>query len=329
MTEVRIIKISNDDDGQRLDRWIKRAAPDLPYGLVQKLIRKGGIRINGKRAKADQKLEKGQEVRLPPSEKKAPVKKKKLSDADRDFIKSLVIYEDDYVIALNKTHGLATQGGTNTERHIDGMLEAFMDHEGTKPKLVHRLDKDTSGVLLLAKNTKAAQEMGRIFKGKEIRKIYWALVSPVPQIYEGTISAPLKKAGGTNRERMRVDEEEGKYAVTDYSVIETANTEAAFVAFWPHTGRTHQIRAHAEVMNCPIIGDPKYKRREIVHEHEVVDLSALPLADRLHLHAFKISCPHPSGKGVLDVSAPLAPELRKSWQELGFDPDYNEEPFDG
>lgn len=327
MSDIRLFTISPDDDGQRVDRWIKRNAPDLPYVLVQKLLRKGQIRIDGKRAKPDTKLVAGQEIRLPPYEKQKKPPPKPITEKDIDFIKSLVIYDDGDVIALNKPHDLAVQGGTNTERHIDGLLDGLMNKEGVRPRLVHRLDKDTSGVLLLARSAKVAKELGHMFKGRDIKKIYWALVSPVPEIYDGTIRAPLVKAGGANKERMRIDDEEGKNAVTDYRVLDVAGSEAAFVAFWPRTGRTHQIRVHAEFMNCPILGDPKYKHRDIEHEHEKIDLEGMNLPDRLHLHAYRIMLPHPTRPGTLDITAPLPPELAKSWRGFGFDTSSKEDPF--
>lgn len=328
MAEARILIVESDDNGQRLDRWIKRMAPDLPYVLVQKLLRKGQIRIDGKRAKPDTRLVEGQEVRLPAADTKAPKKEKKLSGDDIAFIKSLVIYDDGDIIAINKPYELAVQGGSKIERHVDGLLDGLVNADGVRPRLVHRLDKDTSGVLLLARSAEVAKELGHMFKGRDIKKIYWAIVSPVPEIYDGTINAPLVKAGGTNKERMKIDKEEGKNAVTEYRVLETAGTEAAFVAFWPKTGRTHQLRAHAEHMNCPILGDRKYARRVIVHEHEKIDLGAMDLAPRLHLHAQRIILPHPTQKGVLDITAPLPPELLKSWRTLGFDAHLKEDPFE-
>ncbi|MFP4314574.1 MAG: RluA family pseudouridine synthase, partial [Alphaproteobacteria bacterium] len=204
--------------------------------------------------------------------------------------------------------------------------------EGIKPRLVHRLDKDTSGVLLLARSSKVAKALGESFKRRDVKKIYWALVSPVPEIYDGTIKAPLIKAGGKNKERMRIadhdgDEEDAKMAITDYRVLDVVGSETAFIAFWPRTGRTHQIRVHAEYMNCPIIGDPKYKNRDIVHEHEHIDLQGMHLAGRLHLHARRIILAHPVNNSVLDISAPLPPDLDKSWKTLGFDTHYTEDPF--
>lgn len=330
MSDIRLINVSADDDGQRLDRWLKRVAPDLPYVLVQKLLRKGQIRIDGKRAKPDAKLSTGQEVRLPPySGEKKIYAPQRPSEQDAAFMRSLVIYDDGEVMAINKPEGWAVQGGTNTKRHIDGLLEVLADKNGVKPRLVHRLDKDTSGVLLLARSAQAARELGAAFKGRGIRKTYWALISPVPEIYDGTIKAPIAKAGGTNKERMVVDFEEGKSAITEYKVMEAAGGEIAFVAFWPRTGRTHQIRVHAEYMGCPILGDMKYSRREIEHEHEQIDLEGMTLSKRLHLHAQRLVLPHPLRKGkMLDISAPLPPELAKSWRKLGFDAATKEDPFE-
>lgn len=331
MSDVRIIEVNEDDDGQRLDRWLKRVAPDLPYVLVQKLLRKGQIRMDGKRAKPDTKISAGQEVRLPPRDNKPKEKTKKITPEDIAYIKSLVIYEDEDLIAINKPCGLATQGGTGMERHVDGLMEGLKDKEGVKPRLVHRLDKDTSGVLIVAKSAKVAKALGESFKGRDVKKIYLALVAPVPEIRDGTINAPLSKAGGTNKERMRVDEEEGKTAITDYIVIDSALNDIALVAFWPRTGRTHQLRVHAELIGCPIIGDKKYKRQvEKEHMHEAdVDLSSLPLSDRLHLHAYRIVLPHPMRGGkILDITAPLGPDLKKSFKALSFDTKFPDDPFE-
>lgn len=328
---VRHIKVSDDDDGQRLDRWLKKHVPEIPYGLAQKLIRKGQFRVDGKRVKADTRLSAGQEVRIPPHQDKPKNVKPKLSKEDAAFIKSLVIYDDGDVIALNKPCGLPTQGGSKVKRHIDGMLDALVDESGVRPRLVHRLDKDTSGILLLARSGKVAKALGEQFKGRGVKKIYWALVSPAPESQAGTIKAPLVKAGGPNRERMIVDDAEGKKAITEYEVIEHALDKAAFMAFWPRTGRTHQIRVHAELMGCPVIGDNKYKGLPAAkgeHKREPQDFSDLKLARRLHLHAQRIICDHPVKKETLDIQAPLPPELRKNWQALGFDPDFKDDVFE-
>lgn len=331
--ELKIIKVKNDDDGQRLDRWIKKNAPDMPYVLAQKLLRKGAIRVDGKRAKPDSRLSAGQEVKIPPynmpSEGDVP-KKRKLSDADHVFIRSLVIYDDGEVLAINKPHGIATQGGTGQKKHIDGMLEALANDEGVVPRLVHRLDKDTSGVLLLARSAKVARELGDAFKGRDVKKIYWAIVSPCPEMFDGTIKAPILKAGGMGNEKMVIDEEEGKFALTDYVVVEHADRAAAFVAFWPRTGRTHQIRIHAHVMGTSILGDGKYKGVKDPESKRIeADLRDMELTRRLHLHAQRITMKHPTRHGkILDIRAPLPPELVNSWRMLGFNPKYKGDPFE-
>lgn len=329
---IRKITVSEDDDGQRLDRWLKKHVPEIPYGLAQKLIRKGQFRVDGKRAKADTRLAKGQEVRVPPHEDKPKDAKPRLSAEDAAFIRSLVIHDDGDIIALNKPYGLPCQGGSKVKRHIDGMLDALADKKGVRPRLVHRLDKDTSGVLLLARSAKVAKALGAQFKGRDIKKIYWAIVSPTPDAMGGTIRAALIKAGGGNKERMVVDEKEGKNAVTEFEVLEHAHKQAAFVAFWPRTGRTHQIRVHAELIDSPIVGDPKYRGIPAApgeHKMEPQDLSDLHLAKRLHLHARQIVCKHPTRNGMLDISAPLPPDLKNSWKALGFNPNNKDEVFEG
>ncbi len=331
---VRKIEVKQDDDGQRLDRWVKKNVPEIPYILIQKLLRKGQMRVDGKRAKADMRLTAGQEVRIPPVKERGRPDKEKITDKDKAFIKSLVIYEDADVIALNKPHGLATQGGSKTNYHIDGLLDGLKNKEGVRPRLVHRLDKDTSGVLLLARSAKIARKLGDSFKDRNVKKIYWAICCPAPHRAEGTIKAPLLKAGGNNKERMVVDEKEGKIAITDFIVLENALTSAAFVAFWPRTGRTHQIRVHAELIGCPIVGDKKYSRlpeQEETHEARRVaeaDLKHMKLSDRLHLHARRVILPHPGRKGTLDITAPLPNDLAKSWKALGFSSNLKEDPFE-
>lgn len=329
---VQHIEIKADDDGQRLDRWLKKQG--MPFALIQKAIRKGEVRVDSKRAKADTRLVAGQTVRIPPIETKISTAKDKLTDKDKAYIKSLIIYEDADVIAINKPSGIASQGGSKQSRYIDFYLDALKDKSGVRPRLVHRLDKDTSGVLLLARSAKAATALGDAFKGRDIKKIYWAITCPAPDRPEGTIKAPLAKAGGSNKERMVVDEKEGKMAITDFVVMESAMTSAAFVAFWPRTGRTHQIRVHAELIGCPIVGDKKYARLPEQEEwHEArrkaeADLKGIDLANRLHLHARRIVLDHPMKKGKLDITAPLPPELKKSWKVLGFSPNLKGDPFE-
>ncbi len=333
-SNLRYITVKDDDDGQRLDRWIKKYVPDMPYVLAQKLMRKGQIRVDGKRVKPDTRLVSGQEIKIPPFESKTQdkikVHKKKITDDDIEFMRSLVIYEDEHVIALNKPADFAVQGGTNTKHHIDGLLEVFKNKDGVVPRLVHRLDKGTSGILLLARSAKCARELGFAFKNRDVRKIYWGVVSPTPDAYEGTIKAPIVKSEG-DYEKMVIDEKEGKFALTEYCVIENAGRAAAFVAFWPRTGRTHQIRVHAaEALGSAIIGDRKYRA---IKDEECklidADLEGMDLPKRLHLHARRLILPHPMISGrVLDVTAPLSPELVKSWKNLGFNHKYKQDPFE-
>lgn len=322
MSNVRHLKVAKDDDGQRMDRWLKRHVPELPYVLAQKLLRQGQIRVDSKRAKPDTRLKAGQDVRIPPiASAETRVKKRKtISDKDAAFIKSLVIYDDGDVIALNKPNDLGTQGGTKMKRHIDGLLDALKNREGVRPRLVHRLDKDTSGVLLLARSAEAARKLGESFKGRDVKKIYWAIVTPVPQMEQGTIKAALVKAGGRNKEKVVVDEKEGKKSRTEYTVIERMGNKAAFVAFWPRTGRMHQLRVHAQLIGCPILGDGKYGGQD-------AKVEGMDTVRRLHLHARRIICPHPIRKGVIDITAPLPPELMTSWKIFGFSPNLKADPF--
>ncbi len=332
----RFVKVKDDDDGQRLDRWLKKNVPELSYVLAQKLLRKGQIRVNGKRAKPDSHLIAGQEVKIPPSAmqtvqgKSFKTDKPKITDKDHAFMRSLVIYEDDDVIALNKPYDLAVQGGSKTKRHIDGLLEVFADKEGVKPRLVHRLDKETSGVMLLARSAKVARVLGQSFKRHDVRKIYWAVVSPAPEGYEGTIKAPIIKSGG-DYEKMEINDEEGKFALTEYAVIENAGREAAFVAFWPRTGRTHQIRVHAaQVLGCGILGDRKYQSIKDEESKRIdADMAGMDIAKRMHLHAHRLILPDPSNpRQLLDITAPLPKDLVQSWKSLGFNHKYKQDPFE-
>ena len=331
MSGVRHIEVIEDDDGQRLDRWLKRRVPEIPYGLLQKLIRKGQLRVDGKRAKTDTRLTAGQVVRVPPVEGQGAKseRKKRISAEDAAFIKSLDIYDDGDVLAINKPYDLATQGGSKVGRNVDDLMEALKNEEGVKPRLVHRLDKETSGVMLLARSAKVAKTLGDTFKGRDVKKIYWAICAPVPEIQQGQIKAPIHKIGMPGREHIVVDEE-GKFAHTEYAVIEAAHRQAAFIAFWPRTGRMHQIRVHAAFMGCPVLGETKYKApHDPDSKLPPPDFGQMTLAKRLHLHARRIVLPHPVKKSMLDIAAPLPPELKKSWKEFGFDANYKEDPFEG
>ncbi len=330
---MKIMTIKQDDDGQRMDRWLKKNVPEMPYVLAQKLMRKGAIRMDGKRVKPETRITEGAEIKIPNFDINPPRTEKHvmtITPEDEEFLRSIIIYEDEDVIALNKPAGISVQGGTNTKRHIDGLLDLLKNKDDVAPRLVHRLDKDTSGILLLARTAKAARELGFAFQQGKVRKIYWAIVSPTPEVLEGTIKAPLLKSGGTF-ETMIIDEEEGKYAQTEYCVIESAGRAAAFVAFWPRTGRTHQIRVHAaQAMGSAVLGDHKYRA---VKDEECklidADLKDMDLAKRLHLHAHRVILPHPIQNGkILDIRAPLAPELIKSWKSLGFNHKLKTDPFE-
>lgn len=312
-TKVRMAEVKEGDVGMRLDRWFSREIPALPHGRLQKLLRTGQVRVSGARVGANARLEAGQTIRIPPipglSENPAPAPRApRVSDADARDLQARVLYRDDDVIALNKPAGLAVQGGTGTSRHLDGMLEALQFDAGERPKLVHRLDRDTSGVLLLARSSRAAAALTRAFRGRGVEKTYWALVLGVPKPKQGTIDLALAKSTGpTGREKME-ESEEGDDAVTDYRVRENMK-RASWVELWPHTGRTHQLRAHMAAIGTPIIGDQKYGGPE----------SKLPgISPKLHLHAAQIALRLPSGKQVT-IAAPLPEHMAQTWALFGFE----------
>jgi len=314
--------VAEVEDGVRLDRWLKKHYPDMTFGNLQKILRTGQLRVDGKRAKGDARLVAGQSIRVPP-QLATPMPKidRGLSQRDTDFIQSLVIYKDEYVIALNKPAGLATQGGSKISKHIDGMLEG-LSVDGIKPHLVHRLDKDTSGVLLLARNPRIAKALGELFQERDIRKYYWAITVPAPLQYQGKIRSILAKVDGPGGEKVQgVSEGEGKPALTYYQVIETAGTKVAWVAFWPRTGRTHQIRVHALEIGCPLLGDYKYSH----DQHILEELPDLP--KMLHLHARRLILPHPVTGKKLDITAPLDPHMKKTWKFFNFNPEDKSDPF--
>ena len=325
MSELENIVITDADDGQRLDRWLKKHFSGVSFGQMQKILRTGQLRIDGKRAKGDARLVKGQIVRIPPQLRGigVVVEREGVSPKDAAFIQSLVIYKDDDLIAINKPSGLATQGGSKINRHVDGMLDALRYGHEERPHLVHRLDKDTSGVLLLARSTAAAREMGHIFAGREIRKYYWAITVPAPLEAEGRIRSAIAKVEGRGGERMMaVDEDSGKMSLTMYHTVDSLGDQIAWVAFWPRTGRTHQIRVHAAQMGCPLLGDGKYGHDEA---DELVFNSILAgpeMASNLHLHARRLIFNHPRTGKKVDIVAPLDGHMKKTFAHLGFD--YND-----
>ena len=276
MSGVEIKKVKDVDDGMRLNRWFLKYYPGLSLGRFQKLLRTKQIKVDGKKAEASLKLAAGQEIRVPPLENESkPVERQGVSAKDAAYIQSMVIYKDENIIALNKPSGLAVQGGTNTTRHVDGMLEALCFGAPEKPKLVHRIDKDTSGILVLARNRKTADLLTKAFREHLLQKTYLALTCGCPKKTDGEIRAPLEKAG-----EKSVVSAAGKPSVTVYEVLDHAGDKFALLAASPLTGRTHQIRVHLEHIGCPIVGDDKYFGGERRKFGEI--------ADKLHLHAYKI-----------------------------------------
>lgn len=321
MMDVRHIKVPNDDEGQRLDRWLKNNIAEISFVMAQKLIRTGQIRVDGKRAKPDTRLKAGQEIRLPPMDAR-PEKTDgyRLRDDDAEMIRRSVLFDDGHILVLNKPAGVATQGGNKIERHIDGMLEALTGADGIKPRLVHRLDKDTSGVLLLARSAEIARQLGRMFQGRDMRKIYWAITSPAPTSMAGEIKAPLRKeTTGPDKDKMIVDPQEGQNAYTLFEVMDIAGKTAAFVAFMPKTGRTHQIRVHAAHKGFPLLGDAKYGTKAAIEGPGITQ--------RLHLHARSLEFIHPLTRKSVKFSAPLPDDLSRSWEALGFSRKPDREPF--
>jgi 23S rRNA pseudouridine955/2504/2580 synthase len=313
---VQTVAVSGDENGMRLDRFFEARFPGLPFSHIQRIIRKGEVRVNGKRAQPKDRLEAGQMVRVPPLKLEAPKPRDDAPAAqkDRAFLKSITLYEDADVLVLNKPMGLSVQGGSGTTRHIDGMLDALRGRDGQKPRLVHRLDKDTAGCLLIAKTRFAASALAKTFRTRAARKIYWALVAGVPRPKQGRISTFLAKEEREEDSFMRIarhGEEGASHAVTYYAVVETAAHKLAWLSLKPVTGRTHQLRAHMAHIGHPIVGDPKYFSLENWQ---------LPggLQNKLHLLARRIVIAHPRG-GTIDVSAPLPPHMQQSWNLLGLD----------
>jgi 23S rRNA pseudouridine955/2504/2580 synthase len=319
---VQTRQITRDETGMRLDRWFQRHFPGLSHGALQKLMRTGQVRLDGKRVEGKDRVEEGQTVRLPPGVSTAPPVKAKAaaivrSERDDKEIQRMVIHRDDHVIALNKPPGLAVQGGTGTARHIDGMLDGLRFGSEERPRLVHRLDKDTSGLLLIARTALAARKLTEAFRDRRTEKLYWAVVLGGPPRAEGTIDLPLaKRMAGPERELVQIDEEEGQRAITDFKVMDKAAKLASLLALWPRTGRTHQLRVHCAEIGCPILGDGKYG----TPGEQASMLDNVADAGRLHLHARRLRLPHPA-KGELRLEAEPPPHFRRTIEALGFSTD--------
>jgi 23S rRNA pseudouridine955/2504/2580 synthase len=327
VTGVENKSVSADEDGLRLDRWFKKHFPNLPHSRLQKLTRTGQIRVDGKRVKTADRLLSGQNVRVPPmgldtNENSRIPKPKKITANPEDLamIQASIIYEDIMAVAINKPSGLASQGGTGTSRHVDGLMAALADdHE--RPKLVHRLDRDTSGVLLLAKTSKSAASLAKSFRDRSARKVYWAIIAGVPKVERGRIDLALKKAGSRGSERMVWDDQErGDKASTDYAVLEKAGRFASLVAMMPLTGRTHQLRAHMAAIGHPILGDGKYGGEKSI-------LPGMSLPRGMLLHARSLDLPHPSGKGRLFIEADPPKAFTEALLTFNFNPSELRDPF--
>jgi 23S rRNA pseudouridine955/2504/2580 synthase len=322
MAGVEQKTVSGDENAMRLDRWFKSHYPGLGFGALQKLLRSGQVRVDGGRAKSDTRLATGQSVRIPPLAvdvapgRGAPLTGKTIrGQEDDDVLRKMLLHEDEKVLVFNKPSGLAVQGGSGVVRNVDDMLEAWRNKKGEKPRLVHRIDRDTSGCLVVARTRAAAQFLTKMFRERETGKTYWALCKGRPRRHEGKISNWLVKEQTPDGDRMRIaqhGEDGADHAVSHYRVIETVGQQLSWMELTPYTGRTHQLRIHMLDLGCPIIGDPKY-----FTEDPNWDFPG-GIQNRLHLHARRIQIPHPSG-GMIDVVAPLPPHMVQSWNLLGLE----------
>ncbi len=342
MAGVQIRQVGADEGEQRLDRWLKRLFPQITQGLIEKACRKGEIRVDGGRVQASTRVQAGQSVRIPPlpDADAAPVARKpRVAQSDAEMIRAAVIWKDQHIIALNKPPGLPSQGGSGQgARHVDGLSEALSFGYKERPVLVHRLDKDTSGVLLLARTTRVARRLAEAFRERSARKIYWALVAGVPSPAMGTIRYGLVKAGGRGAgEKMRcihpgeVEQVEGaKRATTDYAVLERLGARASWVALSPITGRTHQLRAHMAEIGHPIIGDGKYggAAQENLGDGWGAGIGG-EVSRKLHLHARGLRLVHPVTGALLDLTAPLPEHMARTWALFGWrEADSPGDPFE-
>jgi len=330
MSKVELKTVAEDEAEMRLDRWFKRHFPLLTHVALQKLLRTGQVRVDGKRAEANTRIAAGQQVRIPPlpdfTAEVAPMDrtgkpKPVFSEKEAKALRDRVLYRDDDVIVLDKPAGLAVQGGTGQNKHLDAMLDLLTYGSDERPRLVHRLDKDTSGCLVLARSAGAAAKLAESFRSRDARKIYWAITVGVPEPHQGRIDLPVAKEAAAGGERMTVDEEEGLRAQTYYTVLEHAHRRAAFVALWPRTGRTHQLRVHMNAIGTPILGDGKYAGQGAFLE------GGATVKRQLHLHARRIIMPHPRG-GTIDVTAPLPDHMRPAWDYFGFPANLKGDPFE-
>ena len=315
---VSIQTVTEDEADSRLDRFLRRRFPGLTQGVLQKLCRTGQIRVDGHRVEASVRLAAGQAVRVPPMPEGAPEKSAPVTTpADAKEMERMVLHRDDQLIVLNKPSGLATQGGPGITRHLDGMLDALREDGGHRPRLVHRLDRDTSGVIVLARSPGVAAKLAAAFRTRDVSKTYWAVVVGHPTPEEGQIDQPLKRVSSAFGERTVVadrKDKDGQRAYTNYRLLDAAGQKLAWLELQPLTGRTHQLRVHCVSLGTPIVGDEKYSEPR---DNGTGGSFVEGLADRLHLHARTLVLPHPAG-GMLEVSADLPPHMRESFATLGF-----------
>mgnify|MGYP000356060604 CR=1 FL=1 len=331
--EGRQFVVAEDDDGIRLDRWFKRHMPDTSFNIVSRWARTGQLRVDGRRAAPGDRIEAGQTIRVPPAEvaaaataaanaakaKRPERPREPLTPDEIAFAQSLVIHRDRQAIVINKPPGLATQGGTKTEMHVDRLLDALQFDAESRPKLVHRLDKDTSGVLLLARTSRAAAHFAKAFSSRTARKVYWAVCTDVPSIEDGMIELPIAKQPGTGGEKMYVDEKEGSPARTRYRMIDRVGNRACWLELQPYTGRTHQLRVHLAAIGHPIVGDGKYGGAEAF-------LSGT-ISRKMHLHARRLRVDHPDG-GQIDIFAEPPEHIADTLRNLGFQQSEGDLPID-
>ena len=344
MSGVQKVTVEEEDGDQRLDRWLRRLFPHVSQGRIEKMCRKGALRINGGRVKASTRLEVGQSVRIPPlpgADHRPAEVRRGVSDADAKMIQSCVIYKDDQILALNKPHGLPVQGGSGQSRHVDGLSGALRFEYDENPRLVHRLDKDTSGVLLMARTRTAAKDLTAAFRHRNTRKIYWALVAGVPTPYLGEIKTGLVKASGNGKhgeaEKMTAihfsevnDTPGARRAHTLYATLYRVAGRAAWVAMEPVTGRTHQLRVHMAAIGHPIIGDGKYggSGQENPGNGWGAQLGGV-ISKKLHLHARRLSFEHPMMRKPVSITASLPDHMKHSWETLGWTEDLAaDDPFE-
>ena len=344
MSRVQLLEVNEGDGDQRLDRWFRRLFPQVQQGQIEKMCRKGDIRVDGGRVKSNTRVEVGQVVRIPPlPDTPAPaIVDKKISDADAKMIQSCVLYRDEHIIALNKPPGLPVQGGSKQHRHVDGLTPALRFGNDENPRLVHRLDKDTSGVLILGRSRQMAATLAEAFRHRETRKIYWAVVAGVPHPKMGTVKYGFVTAGGHGSfgegEKMHclhpnevATTPGAKRATTDYAVLSPLGSRAAWVALVPVTGRTHQLRAHMAEMGHPIVGDGKYggSSQENLGHGWGAQLGG-DISKKMHLHARHLRLEHPVTRAMLSFTAPLPEHMQRTWDQMQWDPrDVELDPFEG